>query len=59
MASSGDLLKGLGALFLALCWSMVGCEAVNNGLARTPQMGYNTWYSFQCNLHEDLLMKEV
>ena len=47
------------AAFLALCWSMVGCEAVNNGLARTPQMGYNTWYSFQCNLHEDLLMKEV
>ncbi|ORY55287.1 glycoside hydrolase family 27 protein [Pseudomassariella vexata] len=30
-------------------------QAVNNGLARTPQMGWDNWNSFGCDVSEDLL----
>ncbi|THH12158.1 hypothetical protein EW145_g192 [Phellinidium pouzarii] len=30
--------------------------AVNNGLAITPQMGWNTWNSFGCDSSQDLLL---
>jgi alpha-galactosidase len=30
-------------------------NALNNGLARTPQMGWNSWNHFQCNINEDLI----
>ncbi|PWZ01143.1 putative alpha-galactosidase [Testicularia cyperi] len=28
----------------------------NNGLARTPQMGWNTWNTFACNINETTIM---
>jgi len=28
-------------------------ESINNGLGRTPQMGYNTWNDFRCNISEN------
>jgi len=28
-------------------------HALNNGLARTPPMGWNSWYTFRCNVTED------
>lgn len=31
-------------------------SAVNNGLARTPQMGWNNWNSLGCDVSEDLLL---
>lgn len=31
-------------------------SALNNGLARTPQMGWNTWNSFACNISEDIIL---
>ena len=31
-------------------------EAVNNGLARTPQMGWNNWNSLGCEVSQDLLL---
>ncbi|MFG1885667.1 glycoside hydrolase family 27 protein [Micromonospora sp. NPDC049102] len=30
-------------------------EALENGLARTPQMGWNDWNSFGCNVNESLI----
>ena len=30
--------------------------AVNNGLARTPQMGWNNWNSLGCDVSQDLLL---
>ncbi|HEY2060839.1 MAG TPA: alpha-galactosidase [Amycolatopsis sp.] len=30
-------------------------EALENGLARTPPMGWNTWNTFQCNINETLI----
>ncbi|CCO34830.1 putative alpha-galactosidase [Rhizoctonia solani AG-1 IB] len=31
-------------------------QAANNGLARTPQMGWNTWNKFACDISEDLIL---
>ncbi|KAL3417557.1 glycoside hydrolase family 27 protein [Phlyctema vagabunda] len=33
-----------------------GIAAVNNGLARTPQMGWNNWNSLGCDVSESLLL---
>lgn len=30
--------------------------ALDNGLARTPQMGWNTWNSFGCSLNESVIL---
>ncbi|MFF1608740.1 glycoside hydrolase family 27 protein [Amycolatopsis sp. NPDC058278] len=30
-------------------------EALENGLARTPPMGWNTWNTFECNINETLV----
>ncbi|KAM0712301.1 hypothetical protein Q7P37_011396 [Cladosporium fusiforme] len=35
----------------------VQAAAVNNGLARTPQMGWNNWNTFACDVSEDLLLE--
>lgn len=31
-------------------------SAYNNGLALTPQMGWNTWNTFACNISEDTIL---
>jgi alpha-galactosidase len=30
--------------------------AYDNGLARTPQMGWNTWNHFGCDISEDTIL---
>ena len=30
-------------------------EALENGVARTPPMGWNTWNTFGCNINETLI----
>lgn len=35
---------------------VVKIHAVNNGLARTPQMGWNNWNSLGCDVSESLLL---
>jgi len=37
----------LGAVLLAGC--CISVQALENGLARTPQMGYNSWYDLECS----------
>ena len=29
--------------------------AVNNGVGRTPPLGWNSWSKFQCDIDEDLI----
>jgi len=36
-----------------LAWS--GARALDNGLARTPPMGWNAWNAFGCNVNEKLI----
>src|SRR5688500_11728341 len=30
-------------------------QALNNGVARTPPMGWNSWNTFGCNINETLI----
>ena len=45
-------------MFLILLSTLLAasCLAVNNGLARTPQMGWNNWNSLGCDVSQDLLL---
>jgi|SRR5271156_6503085 len=47
------------SLFRALTAAVfaVGIHAVDNGLARTPQMGWNNWNAFGCDVSESLLLE--
>jgi alpha-galactosidase len=47
-----SLPKSLAILLLASPVS-----ALENGLARTPPMGWNSWNKFQCNVSEELVRK--
>ncbi|KAL5086277.1 hypothetical protein Trisim1_009154 [Trichoderma cf. simile WF8] len=40
---------------LLVALSASGVRAVNNGLARTPQMGWNNWNTFACSVSSTLL----
>jgi len=33
------------------------CLGINNGLGRTPQMGWNSWNHFHCNINEKLIQQ--
>ena len=34
-----------------------GASALDNGLGLTPQMGWNTWNTFGCNINEAIIMQ--
>ena len=38
---------------------LVITQTLDNGLAKTPAMGWNTWNKFACNINETLIMKTV
>lgn len=40
--------------FLSL--ALLRADALHNGLALTPQMGWNTWNYFGCNINEDTIL---
>ena len=41
---------------LAVLAALSGVDAYNNGLALTPQMGWNTWNHFGCGISEDTIL---
>jgi alpha-galactosidase len=48
------ILTGL----LAVCLMLTGApaaQALDNGVARTPPMGWNSWNTFGCNINESLI----
>ena len=52
------LMALVGALALALTSAVVTsapAQALDNGLARTPQMGFNDWNAYGCNVSEALI----
>ncbi|KAL2007598.1 hypothetical protein VTN00DRAFT_9036 [Thermoascus crustaceus] len=46
----------IAAFFLSLALSVQRADALDNGLALTPQMGWNTWNSFACSLNESVIL---
>ena len=43
----------IAVVFFACCWTSV--YAHDNGLAKTPPMGWNSWNKFACNVSEKLI----
>jgi alpha-galactosidase len=50
---SGALLIAAGAL--TALGAATPASALDNGLARTPQMGFNDWNAYGCNISESLI----
>ena len=44
-------------LCIMLCF--LHCLALDNGLGQTPQMGWNSWNHFHCNITQDLVEQTV
>ncbi|XP_078148182.1 alpha-galactosidase-like isoform X1 [Carex rostrata] len=42
-------------LFAYITASWIGVESLKNGLGLTPQMGWNSWNHFGCNINEKLI----
>ena len=36
---------------------LLTAKALDNGLGAVPQMGWNTWNKFHCDIHEDLILQ--
>ena len=43
-------------ILLALVSAVPAVLALNNGLALTPQMGWNTWNHFGCGISQDTIV---
>lgn len=44
-----------GIVLIITCLAIV--QTLDNGLAKTPAMGWNTWNKFACKINETLIMK--
>jgi len=42
-------------VLLLLLGSITGASALDNGLGLTPQMGWNSWNKFACDVNEDVI----
>lgn len=51
-----DQIHNYLGLLLLLSRPVVGYD---NGLARTPQMGWNTWNRFGCDIDEELIVESA
>jgi alpha-galactosidase len=49
------LAAGLLASYVAVAMRPPGAQALENGVARTPPMGWNSWNTFGCNIDETLI----
>lgn len=51
-------MKVITEIFVLLLVVGVSVE-LNNGLGRTPQMGWNSWYNFWCNYNETRIRQTI
>jgi hypothetical protein len=47
--------SGIILAFISVCLLCEISVALNNGLGRTPQMGWSSWNHFHCNISEELI----
>lgn len=47
------------AALAVLAVLLVSAHALNNGVALTPAMGWNSWNHFGCNINENLIMQTI
>jgi alpha-galactosidase len=56
---AAGLLATASAAASAVVWHTPAAQALENGVARTPPMGWNTWNSFGCNINETLIRQSA
>ena len=49
-------MRDLCLLFLLFPYTCLGLLGLDNGLGRTPQMGWNSWNHFHCNINQSVIM---
>ena len=49
----------MAAVVLLLLLSFSFAEALDNGLGLTPQMGWNSWNHFACNINEEIILDTI
>jgi alpha-galactosidase len=42
-----------------ISWPVTSAQALDNGVARTPPMGWNSWNTFGCNINETLIRQHA
>jgi len=47
------------SILLAVFVLLGSAVALNNGLARTPQMGWNSWNAFHCDINEQKMLTAI
>jgi alpha-galactosidase len=55
MSQITRLVGGLIAALVAILWIAPTVAALDDGLAHTPPMGWNSWNKFGCDVSEDLI----
>ncbi|NUS62082.1 MAG: alpha-galactosidase, partial [Saccharothrix sp.] len=56
LAMSAALLVAAGMVTVL---NVESARALDNGVARTPPMGWNSWNTFGCNINESLIKQMV
>jgi alpha-galactosidase len=51
------MMRAIARTLLLLLIASAALPALDNGLAKTPPMGWNSWNRFACNVSEDLIKK--
>ena len=51
--------KQIPIIFIIFFCFFLYINTLNNGLGRTPQMGWNTWNKFGCNINEKLIRDTI
>eukprot|EP01123_Difflugia_compressa_P003769 TRINITY_DN15076_c0_g1_i2.p1 TRINITY_DN15076_c0_g1~~TRINITY_DN15076_c0_g1_i2.p1 ORF type:complete len:529 (-),score=89.40 TRINITY_DN15076_c0_g1_i2:110-1654(-) len=47
-------------IYIVFCATFLTCtQSLNNGLGKTPQMGWNSWNHFGCNINEELIKSTI
>jgi len=47
----------ISVIFMTILFALSGVLSLENGQARTPQMGWNSWNKFRCDVSEDLIKR--
>ncbi|KAF4564487.1 hypothetical protein EYR36_002423 [Pleurotus pulmonarius] len=46
-------------VFVLGAFLLIPALALQNGVGKLPTLGYNTWYAYQCNIDEDLILTDA
>jgi len=53
----GNSIIQMNSKYLKYSILVGGASGLDNGLGLTPQMGWNTWNTFGCNINETIIMQ--